>query len=72
MIKLAMIAIDKKIQYLKSQMILQVHDELIFDAHKTEVKELETTVRREMAEAIKMRVPIDVGIGVGPNWLEAK
>ena len=72
LIKLAMIRIDKAMLSMKSKMVLQVHDELVFDAHKSELEELTKLVESKMAGAIKMRVPLVVDTGVGPNWLEAK
>ena len=52
-------------------MIMQVHDELVFDAHKDEVEDLRENVIELMQNAIKMKVPIEVETGVGDNWLEA-
>jgi DNA polymerase-1 len=72
MIKLAMIKIDREIGSYRSKMVMQVHDELVFDAHNEELVELEKVVRRQMSTAMKMDVPLDVDIGVGLNWLEAK
>ncbi|MCX6829083.1 MAG: DNA polymerase I [candidate division Zixibacteria bacterium] len=72
MIKLAMIHIFKRIEGMKSKMILQVHDELVFDAHRDEIDELRELVRDGMEKAVRLKVPITVDIGVGSNWLEAK
>jgi DNA polymerase-1 len=73
MIKLAMINIahDIEIKKLRSRMILQVHDELVFDTHLEEVEEVKKIVKDRMQNAIKMSVPLEVEIGVGYNWLEA-
>ncbi|MFH1701544.1 MAG: DNA polymerase I [Candidatus Zixiibacteriota bacterium] len=71
-IKLAMIKIDKAINSMKSKMVLQVHDELVFDAPDDELEELKNIVQKQMSGAIKLEVPLDIDIGVGPNWLEAK
>ncbi len=73
MIKLAMIRIHKEMkkQNLKSKMILQVHDELLFEMHHDEEKQLPELVIREMKEAIKLDVPLEVEVGTGNNWLEA-
>jgi DNA polymerase-1 len=73
MIKVAMINIDKwmRKEGLKSKMLLQVHDELIFDAHKDELELLMSKVEHYMANAIPMKVPLEVGMGTGMNWLEA-
>ncbi len=74
MIKIAMVNINKAItaQNLKSRMILQVHDELVFDVHKSEVEQIKAIIMDKMPSAIpNLKVPIEVGIGVGQNWLEA-
>jgi DNA polymerase I len=70
LIKLAMIAIAKRLakEKLKAQMILQVHDELLFEAPPKEQKALEKLVREEMERVHKLAVPLVVEIGVGPNW----
>ena len=52
-------------------MVLQIHDELVFDTPKDEVDRVCEIVRREMSSAIDFGVPLDVSIGVGPNWLDA-
>ncbi|HUI31313.1 MAG TPA: DNA polymerase I [Candidatus Acidoferrales bacterium] len=73
MIKLAMIAIhhEMKKKDMKSRMLLQVHDELVFESPKSEVKELEKLVTDRMKTAMKLSVPVDVEVGTGPNWLDA-
>ena len=73
MIKCAMINIFNEIntRKLKSKMTMQVHDELVFEVHKTEVEEMKALVREKMQNAIKLNVPILVEVGVGNNWLEA-
>ncbi|MGO2295137.1 MAG: DNA polymerase I [Psychroflexus halocasei] len=72
-IKVAMISIFDEMnkREMKSQMLLQVHDELIFDAHNDEVDELKTLIKDKMESAFKLNVPLDVEIGTGNNWLEA-
>lgn len=72
LIKMAMIKLDKELRSWKSAMVLQVHDELIFDAVNGELDDLKELVRAEMSGAFKMKVPLVVDIGVGNNWLEAK
>ncbi|SYZ73268.1 DNA polymerase I [Candidatus Zixiibacteriota bacterium] len=72
MIKIAMIGIYEKIKGMKSKMILQVHDELVFDAHKSEIVDLMTIVKSGMENAVKLKVPVVADIGTGPNWLSAK
>jgi len=72
-IKKAMIDIDQwmKAEKFKSKMILQVHDELVFDVHKDEKDKLEAGVKKLMNEAIQLEVPMEVEVGFGDNWLEA-
>ena len=74
MIKLAMINIDAEMKRrnLRSKMILQVHDELVFDAYLKELDELKVLVESGMKSALPdLTVPIEVGMGTGNNWLEA-
>jgi DNA polymerase-1 len=76
MIKMAMINIHKRLKAEKdiikhSKMILQVHDELVFDAHKDEVEILKKLVVEEMEKAMPMNVVIKAEVGTGDNWLEA-
>jgi|TARA_R100000479_G_scaffold43446_1_gene19868 DNA polymerase-1 len=72
-IKLAMINIHKKMTEAKykSKMLLQVHDELVFDVYKPELDELQKLIKTEMENAYTLKVPLDVEIGLGDNWLEA-
>lgn len=72
-IKIAMINIHKKLseEKYKSKMLLQVHDELVFDAHKPELEKLKKMVKHEMENAYQLSVPFVVELGVGENWLEA-
>ena len=72
MIKLAMVEIHKRMSGMRSTMVLQVHDELVFDAHKDELDDLKKLVKSGMEKAIKLVVPVVVDIGVGDNWLDAK
>ncbi len=73
MIKIAMINIhnDIKSSGLRSRMLLQVHDELVFDAHIHETEELKKIVTHRMKTALSLKVPVEIGIGTGKNWLEA-
>ncbi len=73
MIKVAMIHIHDamKQEKLRSKMILQVHDELVFDVHPEELETLKPLVANKMKHALKLEVPIEVNMGVGKNWLEA-
>jgi DNA polymerase-1 len=72
-IKLAMINIHNKLQEgnFKTKMLLQVHDELVFDAHKDELEVVKPLIKTEMENAYKLAVPLDVEIGLGDNWLAA-
>lgn len=72
-IKIAMINIHKKLvsENWKSKMLLQVHDELVFDVHNSELEKIQLMIKHEMENAFIMDVPLDVEIGMGRNWLEA-
>ncbi len=72
-IKLAMIKIYQafQVRQLKSKMILQVHDELVFDVLKSELNDVKTIVEECMADAYPLRVPLLAEAGIGHNWLEA-
>ena len=72
-IKIAMLRIYDKMreQQFKAQMLLQVHDELVFECPKSELDALTKLVKTEMENAYKLHVPLTVDIGVGHNWLEA-
>ena len=73
MIKIAMIRIFNAMEAssMKSRMILQVHDELVFDAHLDEIETLSTLVEKEMTGAIPLAVPVLVEMKTGKNWLDA-
>ena len=73
LIKVAMISIHKKLaeKSLQSKMILQVHDELVFDVPKNELEIMNVLVRHEMENAIHLDVPIKVDADVADNWLDA-
>ncbi len=73
MIKMAMIRIHKAMlqEKVKSKMILQVHDELLFEVYKGEMETMQALVKKHMLEAIQLDVPLEVEVGVGQNWLEA-
>ncbi len=71
-IKLAMLRVSGRLDDgFRSRMLLQVHDELIFEVAPGEREALESMVRQEMAGAIDLAVPLDVSIGVGPDWAAA-
>jgi DNA polymerase-1 len=74
LIKIAMIRIHHRLKKegLESQMILQVHDELVFEAPETEVGHVSELVREEMEGAATLSVPLVVDLGVGSNWVDAK
>ena len=73
MIKMAMINIynELKNNNFKTKMLLQVHDELVFDVYKPELEIVKPIIEKLMREALPLNVPVEVGIGVGLNWLEA-
>ncbi|HSZ25616.1 MAG TPA: DNA polymerase, partial [Cytophagaceae bacterium] len=60
-----------KAENLKSQMVMQVHDELVFDVHVEEIEIMKKNVSSFMKNAIDMGVPMEIGLGIGKNWLEA-
>jgi DNA polymerase-1 len=72
-IKLAMIGVHGAIKEakLKSKMLLQVHDELVFDVHESETNLMKDIVKREMESAVELIVPMEVEIEVADNWLDA-
>ena len=73
LIKVAMVKVDAALKAagLRTKMVLQIHDELIFDTPLDEVEQVKEIVRREMSTALDFGVPLDVGIGVAANWLDA-
>jgi DNA polymerase-1 len=73
MIKVAMIRIQREMKknISHSKMILQVHDELLFDVHRTEIEQMKQLVKTEMENAMPLKVPVIVEVGTGENWLEA-
>jgi DNA polymerase-1 len=72
-IKIAMINIHNKLNdgNYKTKMLLQVHDELVFDVYKPELEAIKKLVKTEMESAYKLEVPLDVDLDIGDNWLEA-
>ena len=73
LIKVAMLRIHEKLKAKKlgTTMLLQVHDELVFEAPKSEVEEAKKLIVHEMENAMKLKVPLKVDVGVGKSWLEA-
>jgi len=73
LIKIAMIRIQKRIndENLPLRMMLQVHDELVFECPKDQVEELSAMVKSEMEGAMELKVPLVASVGFGKNWLEA-
>jgi DNA polymerase-1 len=72
-IKIAMINIHKKLtsENWQSKMLLQVHDELVFDVHNSELEKIKPLIKHEMENAFKLTVPLEIELGTGKNWLEA-
>ena len=73
LIKIAMVRVQREMDQrnMQSKMILQVHDELVFDARKDEIEQLSELVRRCMSGAMQLSVPLDVDVNAGQNWFEA-
>ena len=73
LIKIAMVRVDRalKERRLRAKMVLQIHDELVFDVPEEEVDEVVELARREMTDAYDFGVPLEVGVGVGRSWLDA-
>lgn len=73
-IKVAMINIDRTLrkEKLKSKMILQVHDELVFEVPSDEINIMKDMVKQKMEQAVTLKAPIKVDVGIGDNWLETK
>jgi len=73
LIKVAMVRVAAALraECLRTKMVLQIHDELVFDTPREEVERVKEIVRREMTGALDFGVPLEVGIGVGDNWLDA-
>jgi DNA polymerase-1 len=70
-IKIAMVRIFDLLQGFRSRMVLQVHDELVFEAAEDEIEQLSAMVRQEMEHAFELNVPVKVEIGTGENWADA-
>lgn len=72
-IKLAMIAVDKAMKEanVKSKLLLQVHDELVFDVHNSEIEQMKALIKNAMESAISLNVPMLAEMEIGKNWLEA-
>ena len=73
LIKIAMVRVDRALRErrLRTKMVLQIHDELVFDVPEEEVDEVVELARREMTGAYDFGVPLEVGVGVGRSWLDA-
>jgi len=72
-IKLAMINLQQELikQNFKSKLLLQVHDELVFDVHKDEIEKIRPLIKEKMEQAVDLVVPLTVEMDFAPNWLEA-
>ena len=71
-IKIAMVRADKALRGSRTKLVLQIHDELLFEAPDNEAGEVAEIVRNEMAAAFELDPPLAVDVGIGSNWLEAK
>ncbi|OGO84454.1 MAG: DNA polymerase I [Clostridiales bacterium GWD2_32_59] len=72
-IKIAMIKVyqEMKTKKMKSKLLLQVHDELLVEAYKTEIEEVKDIIKRNMEDAATLLIPLEVDINIGENWFEA-
>ena len=72
-IKLAMIAIDRRMaaEGMKSRMVLQIHDELLFEVRKDELERMQALVVQEMEHVLELSIPLTVECNYGTNWLES-
>ncbi|WP_461810051.1 DNA polymerase I [Faecalimonas sp.] len=72
--KMAMIKVNRELKknQLKSKLVLQVHDELLIEAHKDEVEQVKEILKTEMEQAVCLRVPLDIDMHTGNSWYEAK
>ena len=72
--KMAMIGVNRalKEKQMKSKLVLQVHDELLIEAYKDEVDEVKSILKKEMEQAVTLRVPLDIDMHTGNSWYEAK
>ena len=72
-IKIAMVNIFQKMssENLKSKMLIQVHDELVFEIHNLEIEKMKKLISNEMQTAFKLKVPLTVDMGLGNNWFDA-
>ncbi len=72
--KIAMISVNHRLKFnqMKSRLVLQVHDELLIEAHETEVEQVKTILSEEMEQAAKLLVPLEIDMHTGRNWYEAK
>ena len=73
LVKVAMVRVDRALRAegLRSRLVLQIHDELLFDCPRDEAERVKEIARREMTTALDFGVPLEVGVGEGANWLEA-
>ena len=73
-IKIAMVRMSEQLSQnkLRSRLLLQVHDELIFEVPEEEIAKMQSIVKRTMEEAIELKVPLKVDLNVGPTWFDAK
>ena len=73
-IKIAMIGVGRRLkeQNMRSRLVLQVHDELLIEAHRPELEEVEKILKEEMEQAASLDVPLEIDMHTGENWYEAK
>jgi len=73
LIKLAMVRIQKQLEahFPETQMLLQIHDELLFEVPEKDIEKVKTLVQQEMTQVSQLKVPLEISLGIGKNWLEA-
>ncbi|MGA1134540.1 MAG: DNA polymerase, partial [Prochlorotrichaceae cyanobacterium] len=71
-IKIAMVNIDQLLQPYRAHLMLQVHDELVFEIPPEELADLKPKIQQAMSQAVSLQVPLNVDIHVGQNWMDAK
>jgi DNA polymerase-1 len=71
-IKIAMVRVHEKLKGMKSRLILQVHDELLIEAHKDELEQVTVMLKTEMENAVKLKVPLEVDVHTGDDWYTTK
>jgi DNA polymerase-1 len=69
-IKLAMVEVSKRLKESKSYLVLQVHDELVIEAHESEIEQIKIILKDCMENAIELKIPLTVDVASGKSWLD--